>query len=211
MSNIGLLMTGALTTGQPYLPNFSEKSPPQLDKDVKQSKQSHLIEIVPTTQITPPEFILADGITSVAPIAIAHNSTDGVRKKLHSQSFSNSVKKLKAVNKDTIGKSSRSRQQKYTVASDLPQQRFKNKPIREKTQVARLSSSTSKHLPTLHFGNTGNGVRALQKLLASHGYAIQVDGIFGALTETAVKAFQNRRNLAVDGIVGQRTWNQLTK
>ncbi|RUR84484.1 peptidoglycan-binding protein [Chlorogloeopsis fritschii PCC 9212] len=211
MSNIGLLMTGALTTGQPYLPNFPEKLPPQLDNDVKTSKQSQLLEIAPTTQITPPEFIVVDEKPSVVQIAIAQNSAEQVRQKLHSQSFSNSVKKLKAVNKDTIGKSSRSRQRKYTVASDLPQQRFKNKPIKKNNQVTKLSSSNSHHLPTLRFGTTGNSVRVLQRLLSSHGYAIQVDGIFGALTETAVKAFQNRRNLAVDGIVGQKTWYQLTR
>ncbi|MHC5821712.1 MAG: peptidoglycan-binding domain-containing protein, partial [Nostoc sp.] len=33
---------------------------------------------------------------------------------------------------------------------------------------------------------------------------------YGALTETAVKAFQNQQNLGVDGIVGQQTWRTLT-
>jgi len=43
----------------------------------------------------------------------------------------------------------------------------------------------------------------------SNGYAVRVDGIFGALTETAIKAFQNQQNLATDGVVGQRTWRAL--
>ncbi|MFM5889467.1 MAG: peptidoglycan-binding domain-containing protein, partial [Dolichospermum sp.] len=32
-----------------------------------------------------------------------------------------------------------------------------------------------------------------------------VDGVFGLITEAAVKAFQNRRTLSADGMVGQRT------
>ncbi|MBW4631996.1 MAG: peptidoglycan-binding protein [Iphinoe sp. HA4291-MV1] len=66
-------------------------------------------------------------------------------------------------------------------------------------------------LPTLRFGSSGVAVRVLQQLLLSNGYTIRVDGVFGALTEAAVKAFQNKRNLAVDGIVGQRSWYELTK
>ncbi|NJM69746.1 MAG: peptidoglycan-binding protein [Scytonema sp. RU_4_4] len=70
---------------------------------------------------------------------------------------------------------------------------------------------TSPSLPVLRFGSSGVAVRVLQQLLSSNGYTIRVDGVFGALTEAAVKAFQNKRNLAADGIVGQRTWYQLTK
>ncbi|MFM6270933.1 MAG: peptidoglycan-binding domain-containing protein, partial [Dolichospermum sp.] len=33
---------------------------------------------------------------------------------------------------------------------------------------------------------------------------------FGPITETAVKAFQNRRTLSADGMVGQKTWWELT-
>ncbi|MHC5721285.1 MAG: peptidoglycan-binding domain-containing protein, partial [Nostoc sp.] len=68
----------------------------------------------------------------------------------------------------------------------------------------------SSQLPTLYFGRSGVAVRVLQQLLVSNGYAVRVDGIYGALTETAVKAFQNQQNLGVDGIVGQQTWRTLT-
>ncbi|WP_286166412.1 peptidoglycan-binding protein [Bacillus sp. E(2018)] len=38
---------------------------------------------------------------------------------------------------------------------------------------------------------------------------IPADGNFGPQTESAVKAYQKRKGLAVDGIVGQATWNTL--
>lgn len=66
-------------------------------------------------------------------------------------------------------------------------------------------------LPTLHFGHKGIPVKILQRLLIYNGYAITVDGIFGALTETAVKAFQNQRELGADGIVGNNTWRALSQ
>jgi peptidoglycan hydrolase-like protein with peptidoglycan-binding domain len=53
-------------------------------------------------------------------------------------------------------------------------------------------------------------VRVLQKLLISNGYGVPVDGVFGPVTEIAVKAFQNRRRLSADGLVGQKTWSELT-
>ena len=40
-------------------------------------------------------------------------------------------------------------------------------------------------------------------------YSGSVDGIFGSMTETAVKQFQQDNNLYVDGIVGNATWNKL--
>ncbi len=70
----------------------------------------------------------------------------------------------------------------------------------------------SQSLPALRFGDSGVAVRVLQRLLLSNGYnPVRVDGMFGALTEAAVRAFQNNRNLVVDGIVGQRTWYELTR
>ncbi|MEG1932740.1 MAG: peptidoglycan-binding protein, partial [Pygmaiobacter sp.] len=67
----------------------------------------------------------------------------------------------------------------------------------------------------LRVGSTGNNVRLVQFYLTviSNSYpmvpALSPDGIFGAATTAAVRAFQTRFSLAVDGIVGKATWNKL--
>ncbi|MDY6900792.1 MAG: peptidoglycan-binding domain-containing protein [Cyanobacteriota bacterium] len=78
----------------------------------------------------------------------------------------------------------------------------------ERTMI--LQQTAVNRLPTLRFGDRGNSVRILQRLLIAKRYPISVDGDFGVLTETAVKAFQSRRGLVVDGIVGPRTWRALS-
>jgi len=63
---------------------------------------------------------------------------------------------------------------------------------------------------TLRKGSKGTQVRVLQWLLNENGHdAGTVDGIFGANTLNAVKAFQKAAGLAVDGVVGKNTWKKL--
>ena len=52
-------------------------------------------------------------------------------------------------------------------------------------------------------------VRPLQQLLRARNHPVAVDGIFGPVTESAVKAFQQSAGLAADGIVGPLTWPKL--
>lgn len=56
----------------------------------------------------------------------------------------------------------------------------------------------------LKMGSKGNFVRRVQKAVGAY-----VDGSFGAKTEEAVKAFQKKHNLTVDGVVGPQTWNAI--
>jgi peptidoglycan hydrolase-like protein with peptidoglycan-binding domain len=63
--------------------------------------------------------------------------------------------------------------------------------------------------PTLKIGSQGKAVKELQALLnrqASRDYQIVEDGIFGPKTEALVRTFQTIYFLAVDGIVGPRSW-----
>ncbi len=55
----------------------------------------------------------------------------------------------------------------------------------------------------------GDDVRAVQKALAALGFSIGADGVFGADTDKAVKEFQQKEGLAVDGIVGAGTRQKL--
>jgi peptidoglycan hydrolase-like protein with peptidoglycan-binding domain len=50
-------------------------------------------------------------------------------------------------------------------------------------------------------------VRSLQYLLNAHGAGLAVDGLFGAKTDAAVRAFQRAHGLVVDGVVSQQTWS----
>ncbi len=70
----------------------------------------------------------------------------------------------------------------------------------------------STQYPTLQMGAQGAAVKTLQQLLnqrVSRDYMVSVDGIFGAKTEAAVKAFQYSKLLRKDGIVGPKTWQAL--
>ena len=61
-------------------------------------------------------------------------------------------------------------------------------------------------------GSNGDAVRAVQSQIRSRGDGanqITVDGIFGPVTNDAVRAFQTLLGLSVDGIVGPQTWNHL--
>lgn len=65
--------------------------------------------------------------------------------------------------------------------------------------------------PVLRSGSRGNYVFFLQRLLQSKLVPTgTIDGIFGKNTLSAVKTFQERNGLAVDGIVGANTWAKLT-
>ena len=66
--------------------------------------------------------------------------------------------------------------------------------------------------PTLREGSRGDAVVELQMMLISLGYNPgSTSGIFGPLTNTAVRSFQRDNGLVVDGIVGPITWAALDR
>ncbi|MBE9211361.1 peptidoglycan-binding protein [Plectonema cf. radiosum LEGE 06105] len=89
---------------------------------------------------------------------------------------------------------------------DIPQKTDDNLEQRLLAQYYR-----GEQLPILRYGHTGDAVRVLQTLLTYNRYNVGITGRFDVFTETAVKAFQEHRRLGADGIVGPRTWQELTR
>lgn len=62
---------------------------------------------------------------------------------------------------------------------------------------------------TLKRGDSGSAVTMMQSLLVEHSFSMTIDGVFGKDTEKQVKLFQSSKNLAADGICGEKTWAAL--
>lgn len=78
--------------------------------------------------------------------------------------------------------------------------------------AAPVVSGNAISMRTLRQGARGEDVRALQVLLSGRGCNGEMhepDGIFGPNTLGAVKLYQNKAGLEVDGIVGKLTWSSL--
>lgn len=74
---------------------------------------------------------------------------------------------------------------------------------------APTSSGASYGGVPLRVGMRGELVRRMQQQLKKTGWDIDVDGVFGGDTDRVVRAFQRRRGLEDDGIVGRKTWQAL--
>lgn len=59
------------------------------------------------------------------------------------------------------------------------------------------------------YGSQGDAVRQLQSELNKHGYQLTEDGIFGKNTRSAVRDYQKKNKLRLDGIAGDETWGSL--
>ena len=71
------------------------------------------------------------------------------------------------------------------------------------------SASRSTASGRLRRGRVGWDVSVLQFLLARHGIGRVIDGYFGAETSAAVRRFQRRTGLVVDGVAGPQTLTAL--
>jgi peptidoglycan hydrolase-like protein with peptidoglycan-binding domain len=64
--------------------------------------------------------------------------------------------------------------------------------------------------PTVKRGSKGGAVKGLQNALRARSYDPgPIDGVFGSVTENAVRDFQSGYGLTLDGIVGPITWQAL--
>lgn len=62
---------------------------------------------------------------------------------------------------------------------------------------------------TLTYGTTGEDVKKLQQSLNDRGANLDVDGIYGEKTRSAVRSYQQSNGLMVDGIAGSETLGHL--
>lgn len=87
--------------------------------------------------------------------------------------------------------------------------------VKEETKAEPKGESTVNiELNVLRKGSEGEQVKALQRMLYALGYDLgenPIDGKFGSKTDAAVRAYQKKNGLTVDGVVGQNTWNKLLK
>ena len=61
----------------------------------------------------------------------------------------------------------------------------------------------------LRYGSRGSEVKDLQRRLNQQGYSLAEDGIFGNKTQAAVRDYQKKNRLDVDGIAGRQTLGKL--
>lgn len=62
----------------------------------------------------------------------------------------------------------------------------------------------------VRYGSSGDDVLELQKKLNQTGnYSLEEDGVYGAATQAAVRDYQQKNNLSVDGVAGDETWGSL--
>lgn len=77
--------------------------------------------------------------------------------------------------------------------------------LRGEAPVKDIPVASKTSLPVLSEGASGGDVIVLQQRLGT----TNPDGKFGPKTKTAVMAFQRSKGLAVDGVVGPKTWAAL--
>ena len=76
--------------------------------------------------------------------------------------------------------------------------------------ITVLAVQNNEVLALSKYGSRGSEVRKIQDKLKRWGYYTgNVDGIYGSLTVSAVKKFQQKNGLTVDGIAGTKTLNAM--
>jgi N-acetylmuramoyl-L-alanine amidase len=92
--------------------------------------------------------------------------------------------------------------------------KLKNQPVQMAKVKPKPKPKPAKDDGLLRRGDKGPAVKELQQKLIKAGEKLPrygADGDFGAETEQAVKAFQARHGLAVDGIAGPKTMAKLNE
>ncbi|MEO1374236.1 MAG: peptidoglycan-binding domain-containing protein [Cyanobacteria bacterium J06635_10] len=227
MNDIGLLITSALATGHPPVPYLFNEIAVEFDLSVKESNLIQSTALLTPARITPPEFIQPNGGVVTSTFVSPRN--EHVLRKIRNRIDSPGGRSISTTEEPIILKrspDSLEESSRIILPSTSPpsltdaientpqlQEVLAGAPNEQQRRInsGRVILGKTGSIPILNFGTFGLSVRVLQRLLLANGYPIRVDGNFGALTETAVKAFQSNRNLTTDGVVGQQTWQELTR
>ena len=71
------------------------------------------------------------------------------------------------------------------------------------------ATAANTEFKTLREGDKGNEVVEMQDCLKQLGYLDEITGVYDATTTAAVKTFQRRNGLSVDGVAGSDTLKTL--
>lgn len=103
--------------------------------------------------------------------------------------------------------------QKSYYNSQLPGTKFCRPDYSIVTSIKSGSSTNTSTTTTtknwIEYGDRGNDVKNLQAKLNKVGHNLEVDGICGNATVSAIKDFQEKYNLTVDGQAGKNTITKL--
>jgi N-acetylmuramoyl-L-alanine amidase len=87
------------------------------------------------------------------------------------------------------------------VAAEMKQRPILTVPVVKEA----VKKPVTKKKDYLEKGDRGDAVKALQRKLSAVGFTLTEDGIFGEKTDAAIRTFQKRSNLVVDGLAGSQT------
>lgn len=79
-------------------------------------------------------------------------------------------------------------------------------PKKTATPVPATDEASSVYTRVLRLGDTGKDVKWVQQKLQKLGYTVNVNSAYDSVTVAAVKAFQGKNGLTVDGLAGEQTF-----
>lgn len=98
----------------------------------------------------------------------------------------------------------------FKIGASFSQCTIKNKEKTKELYGINTATLTSNQMmSTFMIGDEGDKVHYIQQRLKNFNYPISIDGQFGNETLWAIRDFQSRNNLSVDGIVGVETLSKL--
>ena len=207
MTVLGLLVASFVTQGQPFLPTFPMLvfQPEKVQQRLfdRQRLSTFVVRIGSQSNLSSTNIRYQKILFKLSDKISHDGSRDSVRKHQRKVAFKPVLKDLSINAKPFVNKSLPFNSEKEWDTPQIPLYQAEERLLAQYFQ--------GRQLPTLRYGNSGNAVRVLQTLLTYNRYGVGINGRFDVLTETAVKAFQANRRLAADGIVGSRTWRELTR